>query len=623
MTQFNRGSVWRKWDLHIHTKGTNKNDNFNSSSFEDFCVVFFKKALENNIAAIGVTDYFSVDNYKKIKDFKDKIKTNSQFVEEEKDRIKNIFILPNVELRMTPVTDYQRLINIHCIFNPNYVDSLEHDFFGEFTFSTGGQTKYRMNSEGLIALGKSMISSLSNEAAYQKGLSNFIVNHEQLENLLNTNKNFRENTIVVVSNSNKDGASGFQKHCDLFQENSGDLTALRQSIYRLSDCIFSGNPKDSEYFLGKSADNVETVISKCGSLKPCIHGSDAHDESKLFTPDNKRNCWIKADLTFDGLKQILYEPEQRIKIQELEPDIKENHLVIDSVKFHCSDSTFTDKPILFNRNLNVIIGGKSSGKSLLLTCIAEVLNGKTDLKSKYELSDKVKDFDFQVCLASNGLSDKLSNHKNGRKASIIPEIKYIPQNELASLADHQIKKVSNKFNKLVRELLREDSQTNLYYEIFLLNVKIYDKERENIINNYFEKLSTKDVIEKNIFGFGQKNVILSAIDDIKKSIKEITDKIGFNDEEKQKYEELKTNLDGKIKEIENIKSDSLLAVNFFSRVTTSLSEIDVEKSELTLNLNSDLILSLNEPLQHLENLLFYNSSILGNNRIQRSLMNYF
>lgn len=612
-----RGSKWRKWDLHIHTKDTNKNDNFKSSCFDDFCVVFFKKALVNNVAAIGVTDYFSIDNYKKVKTFQENIESNTQFLEEEKNKIKNIFILPNVELRMTPVTDSQRLVNIHCIFNPNYANNLEHDFFNELTFSTGEQSKHRMNTDGLISLGKSMDTSLSNEAAYQKGLSNFIVSHEQLEKLLNTNKNFRNNTIIVVSNSNKDGVSGFQKHSDLFEENSGDLTALRQSIYRLSDCIFSGNPKDCEYFLGKSSDSIQVVISKCGALKPCIHGSDAHEEDKLFIPDKKRYCWIKANLTFDGLKQILYEPEQRIKIQELEPDIKENHLVIDSVKFYCSDNTFTDKPIIFNRNLNVIIGGKSSGKSLLLTCIAEVLSGKTDLKSKYELYDKVKDFDFEVILSSNGLADKLSNHKSGRKASIIPEIKYIPQNELASLADHQIKKISNKLNKLVRELLREDSQTNLYYEEFLKNVKSYDKEREEIINNYFEKLSTRDDLQKSIFDFGQKNVIASAIDETKKSIKEITDKIGFTEEEKQKYEGLKTNLENKVQEIEQIKADSLLAVDFFSRVTSSLNEIDREKFELTQKLNSDLISSLKEPLKHLRNLLFYNASILGSKRIQK------
>ena len=26
--KYKRGSEWRKWDLHFHTKGTNKNDQF-------------------------------------------------------------------------------------------------------------------------------------------------------------------------------------------------------------------------------------------------------------------------------------------------------------------------------------------------------------------------------------------------------------------------------------------------------------------------------------------------------------------------------------------------------------------------------------------------------------------
>ena len=38
MNKFERGSEWRKWDLHIHTKGTNKNDNFTSPDFDSFCV---------------------------------------------------------------------------------------------------------------------------------------------------------------------------------------------------------------------------------------------------------------------------------------------------------------------------------------------------------------------------------------------------------------------------------------------------------------------------------------------------------------------------------------------------------------------------------------------------------
>lgn len=32
----NRGSEWKKWNFHVHTKGTNKNDQFSSSTMDEF-----------------------------------------------------------------------------------------------------------------------------------------------------------------------------------------------------------------------------------------------------------------------------------------------------------------------------------------------------------------------------------------------------------------------------------------------------------------------------------------------------------------------------------------------------------------------------------------------------------
>ena len=34
---------------------------------------------------------------------------------------------------------------------------------------------------------------------------------------------------------------------------------------------------------------------------------------------NNKCTWIKADPTFEGLKQILYEPEERVRIQQEDP----------------------------------------------------------------------------------------------------------------------------------------------------------------------------------------------------------------------------------------------------------------------------------------------------------------
>ncbi|WP_270823212.1 hypothetical protein PDN68_012800 [Bacteroides hominis] len=101
---FNQGSIWRRWDLHVHTKGTNKNDQYKSRTFDDFCELLFKRALEFKIAAIGITDYFSVENYINAKKYQDNIQQRSQFSLEEQRKIKSILLIPNVELRMTPVT---------------------------------------------------------------------------------------------------------------------------------------------------------------------------------------------------------------------------------------------------------------------------------------------------------------------------------------------------------------------------------------------------------------------------------------------------------------------------------------------------------------------------------------
>ena len=71
----------------------------------------------------------------------------------------------------------------------------------------------------------------------------------------------------------------------------------------MADIILSGNPKDIEYFLGKKT-SPEEVIENCGNLKPCITGSDAHTLDKIGIFPENRFTWIKADPTFEGLKQI-------------------------------------------------------------------------------------------------------------------------------------------------------------------------------------------------------------------------------------------------------------------------------------------------------------------------------
>lgn len=512
--KYKRGSEWRKWDLHFHTKETNKNDQFTSPDFNSFCNILFKKALENEIAAFGVTDYFSIENYKKVVEFVENIDTNSNFTSEDKDKIRKIFILPNVELRMLPVTDSGRLINIHCIFNPSFIPSIENNFFGSIEYSAGTRIKYKMNKQGIIDLGKSLESGLNDEQAYIKGVNSFVVTHSHLQTLLDENAIFRENVIIVVSNSNNDGVSAMQKHYDFFEdENDSSLEAVRKSIYKISDCIFSGNPEDRKYFLGEKKDGVKTVIQKCGSLKPCIHGSDAHTEDKLFTPDNNRYCWIKANPTFEGLKQIIFEPKDRVKIQAFKPDVKNDRYIISQLNFKdSSNKLFGNQTIKLNENLNSIIGGKSAGKSLLLYSTAHSIDpeqvDKTHKRLGFEGYKFNVDYDFEVEW-KNGIIDTNISTENNQK------IIYIPQLYINYLVEKNNKE---DLNQLVENILLQDSEFKIFYEGVKERIADNNISIDSLLISYIQTRKRALELQKSSKEIGKSSEILKAIEQIQKAI---------------------------------------------------------------------------------------------------------
>lgn len=117
---FERGSEWRRWDLHIHTPNTKKNDNYKGDTLEEKWENFYS-AVETyvnstderkKVSVIGITDYLSIENYKKV--ISDGILS------------KNVLaIFPNVEMRIMP-TGKKSPVNMHFIFNPDFVDQLDN-----------------------------------------------------------------------------------------------------------------------------------------------------------------------------------------------------------------------------------------------------------------------------------------------------------------------------------------------------------------------------------------------------------------------------------------------------------------------------------------------------------------
>ncbi len=587
------GSKWRKWNFHVHTKGTNKNDQFSSATMDDFFHTFFKKAYEQQISAIGITDYFSIDRYLEAIEYRSEIadKTdwmgNNLFNDDEVKFIKNIFIFPNVELRMLPSTDRGRLINIHCLFNPDYIQDLENDFFSHITNQDG----VKMNRHGITAYGKSLDPNIvETHKQYEKGIENFVIDLKSLRELI-SNKRFRDNTLLVVSNSNNDGASAIQKHYDLFENENGSLDGLRKSIYQISDAIFSANAKDIKYFIGKRLEGtdgyseaiykqeVEDVIQHRGSLKPCIVGCDAHKEDDLFS----KFTWVKSDLNFEGLRQICFEPEHRVKIQNEAPDFKEDKLIIEQVSFISPNNVFSTVPIYLNPNLNVIIGGKSSGKSILLYAIAKTLSAdptvlqNDDGTDKYNFDKIENGFDFQI-KTKGGFTQKLI--RSQEENSILPEIKYIPQNYLVKLAEPELNKKGKSLNKLVRDLIIEDDISKERYQDFVAKVSQNDKLRNTKIDLYFETQNEIEVLEAELKTKSNKSVLEKNIETNTLKVEELNKSTGLTPQQVEEYNVLQAKLESNNTRLQNFKDDFSAIQSFNNEAVENLKSLKQKKDTI-------------------------------------------
>ena len=84
-----RGSIWRKWDLHVHTPASIINHYGNSDNvWEDY--ISDLETLPTDFKVLGINDYLFLDGYEKLKSEK-----------ENNSRLNNLdLLLPVVEFRI-------------------------------------------------------------------------------------------------------------------------------------------------------------------------------------------------------------------------------------------------------------------------------------------------------------------------------------------------------------------------------------------------------------------------------------------------------------------------------------------------------------------------------------------
>ncbi len=345
------GSRWLRWDPHIHAPGTLLNDQFGGQDhFHEYLDKL--ESSKPTVRALGVTDYYSLSTYKAVRDAK------------LEGRLRQCdFIFPNVEMRLAIGTTRGSFVNIHLLICPDDENHIEETlrFMRQIKFEAFQET-FCCTEEDLIKLGQAADPSTTDlVSALKKGANQFKVTLSELKAAFkNSNRWAEQNILIAVAGNDGDGSSGVRDAAD---------ETLRQEIDEFAHIIFSATPKQRDFWLGRGDMTPEEIKSRYRALKPCLHGSDAHDLEKVAVPDLDRYCWIKGIPSFDTLRQACIEPEGRTYIGEKPPIRTYPSQAISSVKI-TGASWAKRSSISLNSGLVAVIGPRGSGKTALVELIA-------------------------------------------------------------------------------------------------------------------------------------------------------------------------------------------------------------------------------------------------------------
>lgn len=545
---YNKGSEWRKWDLHVHTPESKLNNEF-GADWDVYAKQLFTRALDNNITSIGITDYFTIEGYKKLKtEYLNDAKLKALgFNDEQIKKIHQILIVPNIEFRLEKLVQDNR-VNFHVIFSDEVpIADIEENFLQRLHIIIQGipqeaGERRALTKNNLSALGQMLQDQHEHFRQHPSflytGMMNAVISDDEISKVLSEQPSLFKGKYLIATPSDEDLSN-------VDWNNQGHLT--RKVLIQKSDCLFASNPNTVKWALGQFGDTPQEYINEFKSLKPCIWGSDAHTYDEMFVKNANRLCWIKADPTFEGLKQIVYEPEERVYIGEIKPDEKKVYEVIDKVKF--TDPAFTTEPILCNQNLTAIIGGKSTGKSILLRNTAKTADiveyDKRNTSANIE--DKKPVQGFQVIWKDGQTSNLGSDNNPGKK------IIYIPQSYLNRVVDDG--EDTGDIDEIIQDVLLQKEEFKTWYDSLNDREKEIDNNVEVAIKNLFENINI--LLEKNRQKkeFGDKDGITKQIEKLKQEIKNLQEKSKVSQEDLDKYNAVNTEIKNKRAAIDTLNKD--------------------------------------------------------------------
>lgn len=375
-----RGSMWRKWDLHVHTPASiiQEYGGDNDETWERFL-----SELENlppEFKVLGINDYLFIDGYRRVRE------------EKRQGRLANIdLILPVIELRLDKFggTDsHLSKINYHIILSDEIdPEIIQHQFINALYSSYYLSPIYQSlqskwvavpTRDSLADLGQKIIDSVPEEKKGQFGLP-------LIEGF--NNVTFKRDDILRILSSHY-----FRGKC-LTAVGKTEWWNIKWNDHSIAD---KKNIINNTHFVFISAETVSNCrkakqqLSISGVNDRLLDCSDAHRFSDASYKDRIGKCytWIKADPTFRGLALALYEPDARIFLGDAPPKVQvvdgNRTKYIRSVRIRKkSDSTldevwYDDIELELNHDMVAIIGNKGTGKSALSEVVGLLGNTRND-----------------------------------------------------------------------------------------------------------------------------------------------------------------------------------------------------------------------------------------------------
>jgi len=612
-----RGSEWRKWDLQVHTPFSYLNNQYgnpeNSDTWDMYVKRLFEKAIEKNIAVIGITDYFITDGYKKIKNeyLANEGKLSSLFNNDETklQAIKNILVLPNIEFRLNKLVGNQR-INFHIIFsNEVSIDDIEVNFLNEikFVYEGGPQTedeKRPLNKQNLISLGQKLKQEHPNFASkpdIEVGMMNAVVNDEEIIRILSNKKSIFGGKYLLFIPADEDLSNISW---------NGQDHQTRKVLIQKCDGLISSNANTTRWALGykhqgeNRTEQIDNFVNEFKSLKPCVWGSDAHSFNRLFEPDQNRYTWIKADPTFEGLKQIIYEPEERVRIQENNPEYDFDKPTFSKISITQPLEVFNDEKVKFdktelplNKNLVTIIGGRGTGKSLLLNYIANTF--KKPILA-YQNKDKPIHFNESEHFAiewqkSNAPQTEIITFKTKNKGDL--DLIFIEQGKLKNISDYrtiadEIKKLlrieklqfEEKLDKEITELLDDIKKLKEWFEYKnekgeKINDRQFNESKKQEAENLLKTITTKDN-RKNLEIYTSNIKTINNCENISSRLREIKNNLDkFQDDINNTINNVNSDIQKEINDISIPKIDFQSQTNAIKIIEEKITTIIKDKKK--------------------------------------------